>query len=98
MSKPETVRVEDKLYYNRYVVDAGRAHITVTPHEKPSPNLIAMTKLCPAGCYTVNELGQVDLTPDGCFECGTCRVLCEPSGEIAWNYPRGGYGVLFKFG
>jgi ferredoxin like protein len=98
MSKHETVRVEDKLFYNRYVVDAGRAHITVAPHETPSPNLLAMTKLCPAGCYTVNELGHVDLTPDGCFECGTCRVLCEPSGEITWNYPRGGYGVLFKFG
>ncbi len=98
MSKHETVRVEDKLFYNRYVVDSGRAHITVTPHDKPSPNLLAMTKLCPAGCYTVNELGHVDLTPDGCFECGTCRVLCEASGEITWNYPRGGYGVLFKFG
>jgi ferredoxin like protein len=24
--------------------------------------------------------------------------MCEPSGEVEWNYPRGGYGVLFKFG
>ena len=37
-------------------------------------------------------------SPDGCMECGTCRVLCEASGEITWNYPRGGYGVLYKFG
>ena len=42
--------------------------------------------------------GQVEITPDGCLECGTCRVLCEASGDIIWNYPRGGYGVLFKFG
>jgi len=25
-------------------------------------------------------------------------VLCEESGDITWNYPRGGYGILFKFG
>ena len=64
----------------------------------PSTNLLAMTKLCPAGCYAQNEMGQVEITADGCLECGTCRVLCEPTGDISWNYPRGGYGVLFKFG
>ena len=40
----------------------------------------------------------MEIATDGCFECGTCRVLCEPSGDLEWNYPRGGYGVLFKFG
>ena len=92
------IRVEEKLFQNRYVVDSGRAHIKVAPHEKPSTSLLALTKICPAGCYTLNERGQVEIVPDGCFECGTCRVLCEASGEIEWNYPRGGYGVLFKFG
>ena len=38
-----TVRVEEKLYQNRYVVDAGRGHINVAAHEKPSANLLAMT-------------------------------------------------------
>ncbi|TIR85727.1 MAG: ferredoxin family protein, partial [Mesorhizobium sp.] len=27
-----------------------------------------------------------------------CRILCEKGGDIEWNYPRGGFGVLFKFG
>lgn len=92
------VRVEDKLYQNRYLVDAGRPHITVMPHEKPSAGLVALTTVCPAKCYEMNDKGQVEVTPDGCMECGTCRVMCEPSGEITWEYPRGGYGVLFKFG
>ena len=43
-------------------------------------------------------IGQVEITADGCVECGTCRVIAEPSGDIEWSYPRGGYGVLFKFG
>jgi len=92
------VRVEDKLFQNRYLVDAGRPHITVQPHETPSANLVALTTVCPAKCYEMNDKGQVEVTPDGCMECGTCRVLCEASGDITWDYPRGGYGVLFKFG
>jgi ferredoxin like protein len=31
-------------------------------------------------------------------ECGTCRIIGEPTGDIEWRYPRGGYGALFKFG
>ena len=54
--------------------------------------------VCPAGCYAINEQGKVEVMPDGCMECGTCRVLTAESGDIEWNYPRGGYGVSFKFG
>ncbi len=32
------------------------------------------------------------------MECGTCRVLTQATGEVEWKWPRGGYGVLFKFG
>ncbi len=98
MATASEVRVEEKLFQNRYLVDSGRAHIKVLPHAQPSASLVALVKVCPAGCYALNEKGQVEIVPDGCFECGTCRVLCEASGEIEWNYPRGGYGVLFKFG
>lgn len=91
-------RVEDKLYQNRYMVDPGRPHIEVPDHLFPSPNLIALTQVCPAKCYQLNDRGQVTIVSDGCLECGTCRVLCEATGEIKWNYPRGGFGVLFKFG
>ena len=80
-------KVEEKLFQNRYLVDAGRPHIKVRPHDT-----------CPAGCYSLNDKGQVEITVDGCFECGTCRVLTAKTGEIEWDYPRGGYGVLFKFG
>ena len=90
-------KVEEKLFTNRYIVDSGSPHIVVAPHEKPSKNLLAMTHLCPAGCYSEAESGQVELTADGCLECGTCRVLCL-SNNISWKYPRGGFGVAYKFG
>jgi ferredoxin like protein len=92
------VRVEDKLFQNRYLVDAGRAHIRVRPHTVPSPQLLSLLKACPARCYDLNDKGQVEITVDGCVECGTCRIIGEPTGDIEWHYPRGGYGVLFKFG
>ena len=98
MSTELSVRVEDKLFYNRYLVDAGRPHIKVRPHTAPSPALLSLLHACPARCYELNAKGQVEITADGCVECGTCRIIGEPSGDIEWNYPRGGYGVLFKFG
>ena len=91
-------KVEEKLFFNRYVVDSGRPHIKVRRHEVPSPALLTLTRVCPAGCYSLNDGGQVEIAPDGCMECGTCRVLTAGSGEVEWDYPRGGYGVLFKFG
>ena len=41
--------------------------------------------------------GKIDLVVDGCLECGTCRLVCD-SDNVDWNYPRGGFGILFKFG
>jgi ferredoxin like protein len=98
MTEALSVRVEDKLYQNRYLVDPSRVHIKVTPHTVPSPALRALLTACPARCYELNDQGQVEITADGCVECGTCRVIAEPTGDIEWSYPRGGYGVLFKFG
>ena len=91
-------KIEEKLFQNRYQVDSGRPHVKIREHDKPSETLMKLTNICPAGCYTVDDKGRVEVVPDGCMECGTCRILTAESGELEWNYPRGGYGVLFKFG
>ena len=98
MMTAANAKVEEKLFQNRYLVDAGRPHIRVKPHAVPSPGLMAMTRLCPAGCYAVTESGKVEVAADGCLECGTCRIVTKDTGEVEWNYPRGGFGVLYKFG
>ena len=90
MATDQPLRIEDKLYQNRYLVDAGRAHIKVREHDVPTPPLLALLTACPARCYELNDKGQVEITVDGCVECGTCRVIGEPSGDIEWSYPRGG--------
>lgn len=93
-----TNKIEEKLFQNRYRVDEGEPHVCIDPQKASEADLKAMTHICPAGCYVENEQGAVEVIPDGCMECGTCRIVCQESGAIEWSYPRGGYGVLFKFG
>lgn len=92
------VNVEEKLFQNRYRVDAGRPHIRL----RDAATCLncaakACTVCCPAGCWRVAESGGIELVVDGCLECGTCRLVCD-SANVDWNYPRGGFGILFKFG
>lgn len=54
-------------------------------------------KACPAGLYTLGRDGLLEFNYEGCFECGTCRYVC-PEDAIKWEYPPGGFGVLFQFG
>ena len=96
--KTASANVEQKLFQNRYLVDPGRPHIKVKPHTTPTKQLLSLIRTCPAGCYSKNDAGQVEILVDGCLECGTCRVVCAPTGDIEWSYPRGGFGVMFKFG
>lgn len=92
------MKVEEKLYNNRYMVDEGQPHIAILSKGEASPALKSLVTVCPAGCYAAEDDGSVTITPDGCLECGTCRIICAETGELSWNYPRGGYGILFKFG
>lgn len=91
-------RMEERLYQNRYRVDAGRPHVRISQNVHDSPELRALLDVCPAGCYAKGPDGRIEVTPDGCMECGSCRILCQKTTEIEWSYPRGGYGILFKFG
>ncbi len=91
-------KMEERLYQNRYLVDEGRPHISINQQAEDSPQLKALKSICPAGCYADGPDGRVEIVSDGCMECGTCRIVCQATGEIEWSYPRGGYGVLFKFG
>lgn len=91
------VNVEEKLFQNRYRVDAGRPHIRIRAQEACAGcDLKPCVVCCPAGCWRLDE-DRVDLVVDGCLECGACRIVCE-AGNVDWNYPRGGFGILYKFG
>ena len=91
------VNVEEKLFQNRYRVDADHAHIHIRDPATcgrcaDKPCIVC----CPAACWRLED-GKVDVVVDGCLECGTCRIVCAPQ-NVEWDYPRGGFGILFKFG
>ncbi|AIY86733.1 MULTISPECIES: ferredoxin family protein [unclassified Thermotoga] len=92
------MRIEDKLYLNRYRTDEENPHLKIKDEsicaERCSDR--PCVSCCPADVYEWTESGM-EVKFEGCLECGTCRIVC-PFGNIEWKYPRGNYGVLYKFG
>jgi ferredoxin like protein len=66
------VNVEEKLFQNRYRVDAGRPHIKIRKPEVCTNECEdkSCTHVCPASCYKAEGSGSVTLITDGCLECG----------------------------
>ena len=55
-------------------------------------------RVCPARVYTEGEDGEILVRYEGCLECGTCLIACPQKGGLTWTYPKGGFGVHFRFG
>ncbi len=57
------------------------------------------THSCPAQVYHWESEGKkISVAYEGCLECGTCRSGGCPYDNIEMRYPRGGYGVQYRFG
>jgi len=91
------MNVEDRLFLNIFNAD-DRSHLKVI---EPEVCLKCKRKQCspscPSKCYTIQD-GKAVVAYEGCLECGTCRIVCNEFFNIGWKYPRGGFGVSFKFG
>lgn len=95
MSLP--VNVDVKLGINKFNVDEHQPHIII----KTQPDhqvLEVLTKACPAGLYKKQDDGSVRFDYAGCLECGTCRILGLTSALEKWEYPRGTFGVDYRYG
>lgn len=56
------------------------------------------TTICPAQVYRWEEdQKKILVSFENCIECGACRMLC-PFDNIQCHWPRGGFGVQYKFG
>jgi len=92
------VYIDDILMSLKYFTDEQELHLAIIDAEvcqqcKDKPCI----DFCPVGAYRLQDGGTVQIAVQSCIECGTCRVLC-PYLNVSWKYPRGGYGVAYKFG
>ncbi len=91
--------IENKLYLVRFKPD-DESHLKVVDPEvcrQKCPGK-SCSVFCPANVYTWNEVEQrINIAHEGCLECGTCFFGC-PNDNISWKNPRGGFGVMYKFG
>ena len=93
------MNIEQKLSLNKFVVDEGYPHIVIQPEKMDEATLKALTVVCPAGLYTLDDKGRMVFEFAGCLECGSCRVAtAHIPGAVAWNYPRASFGVQYRCG
>ncbi|BCV59944.1 4Fe-4S dicluster domain-containing protein [Shewanella algae] len=95
MSEP--VNVDVKLGVNKFYVDEGHPHIELVE----SPDINEFRKLvnaCPAGLYKIQDDGSLKFDSAGCLECGTCKMLCGETIIKKWEYPRGTFGIEYRYG
>jgi ferredoxin like protein len=92
------MRVDEKLAVNAFKTER-ESHIRIN-HD------VCRTKcktrycltICPGHLYSLNEeTGEVMVEYAGCLECGTCMIACI-EGALDWTYPKGDFGVQYRFG
>jgi ferredoxin like protein len=90
--------VSEKLFTIRYKCDT-ESHLII---KQTDTCLSCKTKdcnyFCPSDVYEWEKKQKITTVAfENCIECGTCRIAC-PSDNIAWVYPKGGYGITYKYG
>ena len=85
---PRLMTLQYNVDETAHIVVDGAHCATCAPH----PCL----RFCPAKCFTPNPKQGIDYYHAGCVECGACLLHC-PRDAVKWEYPRGGFGVNYRF-
>ena len=88
--------IEERLGANKFLVDDEEPHIILDKETCAKCSKKPCTFVCPAALYVVKE-GEITFDYAGCLECGTCRIACPSSHMMKWNYPRGTFGVEYRY-
>ena len=95
----QATSIKDKLYLDRFKPDRT-SHLIVKDPQVCLQHCEEKwcTRFCPAEVYEWEEdVKKLIVAFEGCIECGTCRIGC-PVLKIEWLNPRGGFGVVWKYG
>ena len=92
------IGLADRLYKVKYKTDEI-SHLKIKNQDvcRQCEDKPCMPR-CPAQVYDWDrERQEIMVAYENCLECGVCKVVC-PYDNIDWEYPRGGFGVVWKFG
>jgi len=89
--------IEEKLALDAFKTDK-ESHILIDNNTCASCTLRPCLFVCPAHLYALNEeTNEMTVEYAGCLECGTCLIACSKE-ALSWSYPRGEYGIQYRFG
>lgn len=94
----ERMTASELLGLNRFSVDEEEPHIVLDKTICARCQDRACLYVCPAVLYKLDKNGEITFDYAGCLECGTCRIMCKTKGIVKWVYPRGTFGIGFRFG
>ncbi len=90
--------VAERLGFTVYNVDK-ESHIEVDNTKCATCKTHACLYVCPAKVYELRE-GKIFFNYEACLELGGCIIACHQLGNkgIKWKYPKGGFGVIYRYG
>lgn len=90
--------ITERLAGVRFITDEESSHIRVDDaRARATGTAERLIAVCPAGVYSHGPDGTLAVEYAACLECGTCLAVASP-GSLAWEYPRGGFGVQYRDG
>ena len=90
--------ITERLARDSFTLDHDQPHIVLDQTAAQVDGLgRLLIRVCPAHVYRENHDGTIAVSYAACLECGTCRAVA-PAGALSWRYPRGGFGIAYRFG
>ncbi len=101
MAAGKPISISDRLGSTSFHTDT-EAHLRIPePRTCLTCELKPCIRVCPAQVYAWEESDQrIHIRFENCLELGACRIACHRVGKgaLAWEFPRGGKGVSYRFG
>lgn len=92
----------EPLHLDEFRVDPDFSHVWVESQDKC--RYLCQRReclyLCPGGVFVSvgGEKGPlIQVRYERCLECGACQMFC-PGSNIHLEFPRGGYGIIHRYG
>jgi ferredoxin like protein len=90
--------LDERLGMNKYKLDS-ESHVEVNRELCGICETKVCLFICPAEVYRLVE-DRLVFNYENCLECGSCTIACKNRGRgaINWKNPRGGFGIVYRYG